>query len=136
MTDGRSVLFVCLHGSAKSVIAAHHLERLARERGLHVECASAGVDPDAAVPPHVIEGLRRDGFDHDGNPPRRATPELLARADVVVSFGCDLSALGSSSEAVVRWDGVPDVSDGYTAAREEISRRVRRLLEDLEQHPA
>jgi len=28
------VLFVCLHGSAKSVIASEHFRRLAAERGL------------------------------------------------------------------------------------------------------
>ena len=29
-----TVLFVCLHGAAKSLIAARHLERLAREHGI------------------------------------------------------------------------------------------------------
>jgi hypothetical protein len=33
-SDSRTIVFVCLHGSVKSQIAAAHFNRIARERGL------------------------------------------------------------------------------------------------------
>ncbi len=140
MTITRRVLFVCLHGSAKSVIAAHLLQRLADERGLALECASAGLDPDDAVPPHVIAGLRDDGVEPAAAPPERLTPELVKGAETIVSFGCDLSRFGSPPMPFVLWEGVPQVSDGYAVARDAIVHCLHRLVEELaprdHPHPA
>ena len=102
----REVLFVCLHGSAKSLIAAEHFRGLARQRGLALEAASAGVEPDAEIPPGVVKGLRGDGIDVAGRRPRPLTREELAGARHVVSFGCDLSALVPPETKVERWDDV------------------------------
>ena len=124
------VLFVCQHGAAKSVIAARHFERLARASGLSVECRSAGLEPDPEIPPHVIAGLAGDGLQAPSAPPALATTELVAEADRIVTFGCDLTPLGATGE-VVRWDGVPHVSDGYEAARDAIVDRLRSLLAEL-----
>ena len=63
MTPPRRVLFVCLHGSAKSLIALEHFRRLAAERGIAVEAAAAGTAPDAEIPPHVVQGPLGDGID-------------------------------------------------------------------------
>jgi hypothetical protein len=136
MSEARRVLFVCLHGSAKSVIAAHHLQRLASERGLAVECRSAGMEPDAAVPPHVVDGLREDGIEPVVTPPGPVTRDLLHGADLVVSFGCDLSSVGSPAGTLITWEGVPAVSDGFGPSRDEITRRLQDLLDDLERRPA
>ena len=124
------VLFVCEHGAAKSVIAARHFERLARASGLSVECRSAGLEPDPEVPPHVIAGLAADGLRASVVRPELATPELISQADRIVAFGCDLSALGATGQ-VVRWDGVPMVSDGYEPARDAIVDRLRTLLAEI-----
>src|SRR5262250_858896 len=40
------VLFVCLHGAAKSVVAAAHFRRLAAARGLSMDAVAAGTEPD------------------------------------------------------------------------------------------
>jgi len=55
----RTVVFVCLHGAAKSVIAAAYLRRLAGEMGLDAGATSAGIDPEPEVPPTVAEVLLR-----------------------------------------------------------------------------
>src|SRR5258705_5533438 len=39
------VLFVCLHGAAKSVIGAAHFRRLAAARGLSIGAVAAGTEP-------------------------------------------------------------------------------------------
>ena len=129
MEEPREVLFVCLHGSAKSVVAAQLLRRFAKERGLGVSAYSAGVEPDDAVPPHVIAGLQTDGIDVSTVRPQPVTRELIASAQHVVSFGCDLSALGAVDPR--RWDDVPPLSEGYAAARDLIATRVHTLLDEI-----
>jgi arsenate reductase (thioredoxin) len=125
------VLFVCLHGSAKSVIAEAHWNRLAIRGGLDVRATSAGTEPDAAIPPHVIAGLLADGLDVRGQRPRRAAREDLADAWRIVAFGCDLHGLAPPGVSVERWDDVPAVSEGFDAARSAIVARVSALQAGL-----
>lgn len=126
---GGTILFICLHGSAKSLIAAEHLNRLARSRGLVLRGESAGVEPEADVPPPVITGLGEDGIDVQGYTPRHVTAGRLAAATRIVSFGCDLSRMLPARKLVEQWDDVPMVSDGYAAARDAIVARVVALLD-------
>ncbi len=128
----RTVVFICLHGAAKSVIAGAYLNRLSAECGLDIRATAAGVEPEPEIPLPVREGLLRDGLDVGDERPRKVTPEELAAAWRVVSFGCDLTHLAPPGRAVERWDDVPLVSDGFDAAREAIVRRVRWLLEGCE----
>jgi arsenate reductase (thioredoxin) len=125
------VLFVCLHGSAKSLIAAEHLNRLAKSRGLTVRGESAGIEPDASVPPTVVAGLAADGIDVHGYTPRRFNPESAPSTIRIVNMGCDAPSLEAGQEIVERWDDLPMVSDGYDAARQAIVNRVERLLTTL-----
>ena len=129
-----TVLFVCLHGSAKSVIALEHFRRLAQQRGVDVDADSAGLEPDAEIPARVIQGLLSEGIDVRGRQPRRVTSADVAQASHVVTFGCDVGPLASSAPAYVRWDDVPAVSDGYKPARDVIVARVTSLLDDLARH--
>src|SRR5258706_16004324 len=50
------VVFVCEHGSAKSVLAAAHFNALAKRRGLRVRAISRGTNPDQAIAAPVAEG--------------------------------------------------------------------------------
>lgn len=125
------VLFVCLHGAAKSVLAAAHFERLAQRRGLRTQAVFAGTEPDPAIAPRVVAELLAEGIDVRGAHPRRVTPADVASAARIVSFGCDLGAL-APSVPVDRWDDVPAVSDGYEAARAAIDARLARLVDALD----
>ena len=125
-----TVLFVCQHGSAKSIVAARHFERLAALHGSTVHCLSAGLEPDEAIPPHVVNGLKTDGLDASGKP-RELTRELINQATHIVTFGCALEPLDHFSGVAVSWDGVPAVSDGYAPARDAIVARLPSLLETI-----
>ena len=125
------VLFVCLHGSAKSLIAMGHFRRLAEQRGVSVVVESAGLEADAQIPPRVIEGLSNDGIDVRERQPHQLAAPDVAKASHVVTFACDLGAMDSGSATRVRWDDVPAVSDGYKPARDAIVARVTSLLEEL-----
>ena len=124
------VLFVCLHGSAKSLIAAEYFNRLAVARGLGARAVSAGVEPDHVIPPRVEHGLRDDGIEVGGRRPRRPGPGDVEGATVVVTFGCDLGELAARATRIDRWDDVPAVSEDFKRARDVIVARVTALLED------
>lgn len=128
------VLFVCEHGSAKSLIAALFLERMARNRGIAVRTVSRGISPDASVPPAVVAALREDGFDVAAFQPKAVTEAELLAASRVVSFGVDPSPLAAGAlPRVERWDDVPPVSVSYSEARQAMLSRIHTLLRGLEQ---
>ncbi len=131
MPDRKLALFVCLHGSAKSLIAAEHFNRIAAARGLPILAVSAGVEPDASVPPPVVTGLGADGVDVAGYRPRAFTPTALQSAVTVVTFGCDVGVVPPDVQHS-RWDDLPMVSDGFGPARDAIVTRVEALVDRLD----
>jgi arsenate reductase (thioredoxin) len=128
MGENRRLVFVCLHGSAKSLIAAEHFRRLAERQGMKMDVISAGTEPDLDIPTPVIAGLLEDGIDVRGRRPRQATREELAGSWRVVSFGCDLADMAPPSVPVERWDDIPAVSEDFGVARDRIVDRLARLL--------
>jgi protein-tyrosine-phosphatase len=130
MSPSRSVLFVCLHGAAKSVLAAADFERLAAERGLAITADSAGTEPDPEIAPGVAAALQADGVDLGRRRPRRGTAPDTARADRVVTFGCELGEAMPAAVPVERWDDVPAVSENLPIARAAIRRHLDRLLDE------
>jgi protein-tyrosine-phosphatase len=122
------VLFVCLHGAAKSVIAAAHFRRLAAARGLSIGAGAAGTEPDPVLAPGAVKGLAGDGLPAAPARPRPVTLYDLVSATRIVSFGCDITP--ARSQRVDQWE-VPAVSDGYETAREHIVTKVERLVSEL-----
>jgi arsenate reductase (thioredoxin) len=129
MGDVRTILFLCPHNAAKSVIAAAYLERLAAECGLTLRATSAGTDPDPGVSPGVAGALLAEGIDVRAHRPRRVTAGELARASRVVSLGCHLGDIAPPGLAVESWDDVPSPSADLTGACAVIAAHVRRLVD-------
>lgn len=123
------VLFVCLHGAAKSVLAAADFERMAKERGLSIAAESAGTEPDAEIAPPVMAALEAEGVNMAGHKPRLVTREMAAGATRVVAFGCGLGAAVPDGDRIEQWKDVPNVSDGLPAARAVIRKHLERLLD-------
>lgn len=128
-----TVLFMCPHGAAKSVLASAYFQQLAKERGLNVRVESAGTDPDPAVSATVAAHLKRQGYPVPQTAPRKVTARDFDSADVVISIGCDLSALPEPRGKLVRWNEVPPLSDDFGLADEAIRKRVTELIEQLVQ---
>jgi protein-tyrosine-phosphatase len=128
MSTPRTVLFVCLHGAAKSVLAAADFQRLAAERGLDLRADAAGTEPDPAIAPGVVTALAAEGLDLSRQRPRRLTRQDTASAARVVTFGCDLGEAMPASVPVERWDDVPAVSENLPVARAAIRRHLDRLV--------
>lgn len=123
------VMFVCEHGSAKSVVAAAHFNKLTKERNLKVRAFSRGTNPDAEIAPGAAKGLQSDGLAAEEK------PERLSKADVdrairVIAF-CQLPDAFQNGAPVEQWDDVPPVSEDYGKARDRIVERIRHLLDEL-----
>src|SRR5689334_20064176 len=67
---GHTILFVCQHGSAKSVIAAAHFNDLANKNGLPYRAIARGIHPDKEIPTYVKSGLAAEGLSIRGWQPR------------------------------------------------------------------
>jgi hypothetical protein len=128
------VLFVCLHGAAKSVVAAAHFRALAKAQGLKLAAVAAGTEPDTELTPAAVKGLADDGLSPAPARPRPVTLHDLHTATRIVTFGCDVTS--PAGRPVERWDDVPAVSGGYDGARTKIVERLRRLVGNLAENPA
>jgi arsenate reductase (thioredoxin) len=126
-----TVLFICPHAAAKSVLASAYFQRMANERGLSVRVQSAGTDPEPAIAPAVAAHLRNSGYDLPVSTPRKVRSEDLAFADVVISIGCDLSGLTAREGSLRQWDEVPALSENFTVADAAIRKRVTDLVDEL-----
>jgi len=126
------VVFVCEHGSVKSVMAAHWFNRLAAERKAPFRAISRGVAPDDAIPPAVAHNLGRDGFDVAGFTPQRLEKADLVGAVQVVAIGIDSPLFAETKEVpVARWSDIPPASTDYTASRDAMRARMGALLDSL-----
>src|SRR6185295_16849076 len=84
--DSETVVFVCEHGTAKSVIAMSYFTKLAMERGLKVRAVSRGTAPESAIPAPLRAALGADGFALTDFQPTKFTLGDLAHAIDVISF--------------------------------------------------
>src|SRR5262245_61813944 len=87
------LLFVCPHGTTKSVLAVAYFNQLANENGIAYRASSAGTEPDDQMNPLVVDLLRGEGIDVSSQRPRRLTTGELARAEYVITMGCDVSEI-------------------------------------------
>src|SRR5713226_5194086 len=126
-----TVVFVCEHGSAKSVIAAAELERMAKEKGLDLNILARGTNPDAEIPKLVRDGLKASGLDTGSLKPSKVSEQDLKGAVRIVSFGPDLKPWLADGAAVLDWSATPSVGEDYRTAREYIRRQLEMLLKDF-----
>jgi arsenate reductase len=130
-TQSPTVLFLCPHGAAKSVLASAYFQRAARERGLNVRVITAGTEPDPAIAPKVAEHLKKQGYENPVSTPRRVTADDMAAADLVISIGCDVKGLPPPRGSLRQWDDVPAPSEDFNGADEKIKERVLALVDEL-----
>jgi arsenate reductase len=127
------VAFVCLHGSAKSLIAAEYFNRLARQQELDFKATTSGPEPDAEVPRNVVDGLRAHAIEIGGYRPTMISAAGLADASLIVSFACDAGMRLAPDKPVQRWDECPAVSDDFETAWRFITGRVDGLFRRLKE---
>jgi arsenate reductase (thioredoxin) len=127
-----TALFVCLHNAGRSQMSQALFERAAE--GRHSALA-AGKTPADRVHPEVVEVMRELGIDLAEREPRLLTRELAEQADVVVTMGCGDECPYIPGRRYLDWD-LEDPKDRpldeVRATRDDIDRRVRELVEELD----
>jgi hypothetical protein len=126
----QTVVFICEHGAAKSVIAATYFNQLAAARGLAVRAISRGTSPDPEIGASTRSGLVADGF-----PPPTMTPTLLSLPDAqnalhVVTLAAPLPA-AFAGIPTIEWNDKLNVGANYPQARDVIRGHVEKLVEKL-----
>ena len=125
------VLFLCIHNSGRSQMAAGWLRHLA---GDAVRVLSAGSEPGKAVNPTAVAVMAEVGIDIAGAQPRRWTPAMVAEVDVVVSMGWGDECPVVPGTRLLDWE-LPDPAgqgpDMVRGVRDDIEVQVRLLLDEI-----
>jgi arsenate reductase len=126
-----TVLFVCEHGAAKSLIAAAYFDKLAKNQRLPHRATFRGVNPDSALNPIAKRGLEQDGLDVSGSKPGLVTQKDVKEAARIITLGCSLPPGTQVGPKLINWDDIPSPSHNYSDARDQIKKQVRKLIDDL-----
>jgi protein-tyrosine-phosphatase len=126
-----TVLFLCPHAAAKSVIASAYFNQLVQKHGLSWVGDAAGTDPSPSVAPAVVSLLQAEGIDVSQHQPRRVRPDELAQAYRVISMGCELEELEIEMDAVEQWLDVPAPSQDLMGAQQIIRTHIEKLIDEL-----
>jgi arsenate reductase len=102
---------------------------------------SAGTKPAKEVNPLVMEVLGEIGIDVSANRPKQITPEMVAKADRIITMGCEASGFCPAKFLPKVEDWHIDDPEGKSltevrSIRDVIRRRVQTLVQDLQQHRA
>jgi arsenate reductase len=131
LSDPGRVVFVCEHGSVKSLIAMVYFNRSAQQRGLSYRAVARGTAPEPVVPRPVQEGLHAAGFDVSEFVPQLFKASDVNNASLVVSFDQDIENTVGGRARHLSWDNLPGVLANYARGRDEIVRHVDALLDEL-----
>nr|WP_269433619.1 arsenate reductase ArsC [Nonomuraea sp. SBT364] len=131
--DGRPiVLFLCVHNAGRSQMAMGFFQHLAGDRAL---AWSGGSEFASEINPAAVASMAERGIDISREFPKPWTEEIVRAADVVVTMGCGDACPVYPGRRYLDWE--LDDPEGKSVEdvrpiRDEIERRVRGLLDDLE----
>ncbi|MQA64180.1 MAG: arsenate reductase ArsC [Actinophytocola sp.] len=126
-----TVLFLCTHNAGRSQMALGFFQHFA---GGNVVAWSGGSEPGTEVNPAAIAAMNERGIDISGEFPKPWTDEIVRAADVVITMGCGDTCPIFPGKRYEDWtldDPAGQGVDAVRPIRDEIERRVRHLLNEL-----
>ncbi len=126
-----SVLFVCVHNSGRSQMAAGFLRALGDDR---VEVRSAGSLPAEQINQVAVEAMAELGIDIAGEQPKVLTTDAVRESDVVITMGCGDVCPVFPGKRYEDWQLEDPAGQGLEAVRpirDDIRARIERLLAEL-----
>jgi protein-tyrosine-phosphatase len=124
------VLFV--HNAGRSRMALSFLHHLAGEAAIGW---SGGQEPGIEINPTAVAAMAERGVDITGEYPKPWTDQIVLAADVAVTMGCGDAFPVFPGKRYEDWaldDPAGRRLDEVRPIRDEIERRVRRLLDELD----
>ncbi len=126
----KTILFVCVENSFRSQIAEAFFNKLA-PKGFRA--ISAGTVPADAVNSKAIKVMEEVGIDISTQTPKGLTPDIIEKADIVITMGCGTEEC-PFIESATDW-GIEDPKDKpidrIREVRDEIKYRVEKLLKSI-----
>ena len=129
----KTVLFVCVGNAGRSQMAEAFFNHLADGKA---RAMSAGTKPASEVSPVVIQAMKEVGIDIGSNRPKKLTPEMLDKAERVITMGC-----GAENVCPATWVETEDWElddpkgqniEKVREIRDQIKARVEKLLKETE----
>jgi protein-tyrosine-phosphatase len=127
MNPNSTIVFVCEHGAAKSVVAAAYFNQFAKERRLPLRAIARGTHPEDHVSPQALKGLGEDGLSPNESVPQKLTEADIQSAQRVIAF-CELPVEYHRQTVIEHWEDIPSVSENYARARDVITEHIRQML--------
>lgn len=130
-----SVLFLCVHNAGRSQMAAGWMRHLAGDR---VDVFSGGSEPATELNRAAVAAMAEKGIDIKAELPQPWADEIVRAADVIVTMGCGDACPVYPGKRYVDWeldDPAGRPIEEVRPIRDEIERRVRELMGELEVEP-
>jgi arsenate reductase (thioredoxin) len=131
--DGEPVvLFLCVHNAGRSQMALGWFNHLARGQAV---AWSGGSEPGVEVNPEAVASMAEVGIDITEEYPKPWTDEIIRAADAVITMGCGDACPIFPGKRYEDWeldDPAGKTLEEVRPIRDEIGRRVRQLLDDLQ----
>jgi arsenate reductase len=131
LTRTPTVLFLCTHNAGRSQMALGFFQQLAGDRAV---AWSGGSEPGDELNPAAVEAMRERGIDITGEFPKPWTDEILHAANVIITMGCGDACPIVPGKRYEDWTLEDPADKNFNAVRpirDELERRVRRLLDEL-----
>ena len=126
------ILFVCIGNSARSQMA----EALFNFHNKNPEYVgiSAGTNPAKTTKQGAVEAMKEKGIDLSQKKPKKISSEMAKSAERIYTMGCVKGCPLTPHDKTVDWDledpaGKP--IEKYREVRDEIERRVRKLVSEI-----
>jgi arsenate reductase len=128
----KTILFVCTHNAGRSQMAEAFFNEKKKDNMMAI---SSGTNPATQINPIVAQSLKEKGIDISKNKPKLLTPEILKKADIVISMGCGADNICPAAFVPVEDWGIDNPEDKsleqVRTIRDEIENRVDRLLTEI-----
>ncbi len=97
--------------------------------------ASAGTEPAATIDPTVVKVMREVEIDINHQKPKKLTPEMIERADKVITMGCGVEGVCPATLVETEDWGIDDPGEKpiekVRQIREQIQAKVMELLDEI-----
>jgi N-acyl-D-amino-acid deacylase len=128
--ENLSIVFVCEHGAARSLIAAKYFERVSKQNGFNANIIFRGISPDSVLHKGSKAGLIQDGLAvGKDEKPKALSEDDVKRAKWIITIDCALPPMFDRyNDKLKSYEGVPSIDKDYGIARDSIIRITEDVL--------